>query len=89
MTAQRPARLPRFGATLALMSQQNMPRAPRISLGPGEIMVFGLIIVFIGGMIMTDDGAFGAIIIAIGATMTQVGIIATAVEWAIKRTREN
>lgn len=69
------------------MSEQNAARAPRISIGPGETMVFGLIIAFVGGAILASDGgAVGAIVITIGATMAQVGIITTAIEWALKRT---
>lgn len=71
-----------------LMSQQNAARTRRTFIEPNGAIVLGLIIAFIGGMVMTDEAAMGALILAIGAVMAQVGIIATAVEWAIRRTRE-
>jgi hypothetical protein len=71
------------------MTEQSAARAPRASIGPGWTMVIGMFVAFIGGMILTDDAAWGALILAIGAVLTQVGIIATAVEWAIRRTRES
>lgn len=72
-----------------LMSQQNAARTRRTFIEPNGAIVLGFITAVIGGMVMTDETAIGVLILAIGATVTQVGIIATAVEWAIRRTRES
>lgn len=71
------------------MSEQIPARTRRPILEPNGAIVVGLIVAFIGAIIMTDEAAIGAFVLAIGAVLAQVGIIATAVEWAILRTRES
>lgn len=61
---------------------------PAHKTSPYGVLVFGLVVAFLGGMMATQSVAVGWIFVAIGGVMTQFGIIAAAVELAILRARE-